>query len=490
MPLLSASEPQSPSGVTQPWEKLLDQTSTLAFWEMKYGSKKYWVIVRHDGSFIENQVDEDLQQSWGVRVFNAHLNFSNKRAALKAWAHVKTMGRVARQTADFTRMEGLLKAIEDPLGDVSRVLGWARNPPKTPDASSRSLARASQAVLDNLVFNFEDQEKGRLFKKTYGRKFTNIRKLFKAWAGADTWAEMEPVIRGQQTQSKSPWDKFREARGMILGAIQFFDREVDESLQVGGYGVALMTHPQADWDRPTVKKLQGILEQATSILKSKGFGLLTSGTVVATPGKTVRGNTLASYHIQSHVMHLAVGGDANRVIQSFIHELGHAYYFEHMGGLARKDWVQFFGDNSGDPNVDGIIRDWEAFASDNQEHRFSPYFYKHLKQSDPQGAMWLTLLVEQLDIQEPQTIYGFKRNTVPGLDQLKAKKDEAKVFLHPVTAYSGTSAEELFAEAFAHYLIDGPRRLPPLVRDVFKRAVPQSRMASRKAVAARWLGVG
>jgi hypothetical protein len=155
-----------------------------------------------------------------------------------------------------------------------------------------------------------------------------------------------------------------------------------------------------------------------------------------------------------------------------------------MGSQGRKAWDEFFKSALGAPDVDHIISDWEKFVAaatkwdDVKYGRYLFQYYPELKKSAPEQAMWLVMLVHQLKIDEPQTIAGPKRGIVPGLDQLIAKKGEAKIFMHPVTAYSGTNPEELFAETFSHIVLYGPGRIPEIVRETFKRAVPQLRTSS------------
>ena len=96
--------------------------------------------------------------------------------------------------------------------------------------------------------------------------------------------------------------------------------------------------------------------------------------------------------------------------------------------------------------------------------------------------MWTNIVLDKLRIIEdinPMTGIP-KKGTVAGLDQLIARKGEAKVFLYPVSAYSATSPSELFAEVFAFYLKKGPLAVPEIVRDQFQRAVPILKSAADK----------
>jgi hypothetical protein len=67
---------------------------------------------------------------------------------------------------------------------------------------------------------------------------------------------------------------------------------------------------------------------------------------------------------------------------------------------------------------------------------------------------------------------------VPALDQVIAKRSEIRSFLTPVTAYSATEAGELFAEAFAHYIVDGPSRLHPKLRAELREVLPIMKVGS------------
>ena len=409
-----------------------------------------------------------------------------------------TSNKFAGDTEHFKRMEALFQAVGKPLKKaVRRIHPWGpRDERGDQDVILRELNAAAQNLVDNLEIHFERESREKAFRKGYGRKITNIRKLYTAWAKARTWDDLKAVIEKQTTKSKDAWDKHVEGGGLFLDMIRALDREDKGSLTVDNFQVRLVSHPGAEWDDKAVGKLQWILREAGKLLSSRGFPKLAKGTVFAIPAKRISGGVMATYNLQSHIIQLAIGGSADQVVQSMIHELGHAQYFEYMGGRGRAAWEQFFGDNVGDPDVDGLIRVWENWSANETDFltkkygRYTTYFLDWVKKKDPDMAMWTEILMQELDIKEPQSYSGFKRGTVPGLDQLIALKGKAKAFLYPVTAYSATSPEELYAESFAHYIVRGPNQLPSILKDTFLRATPSAKMASMKTanrVAARYV---
>jgi hypothetical protein len=115
----------------------------------------------------------------------------------------------------------------------------------------------------------------------------------------------------------------------------------------------------------------------------------------------------------------------------------------------------------------------------------------HLRsKGDDDTLMWLNLIAHNFNIQENiDSMTGSpKKGAVTGYDQIKAKWNEIKVFLYPVSAYSGKDAQELFAETLGYLLVDGPGRVPEILRDAFSRAVPKIKMAKEaEFVAGLWL---
>lgn len=198
----------------------------------------------------------------------------------------------------------------------------------------------------------------------------------------------------------------------------------------------------------------------------------------------------ASYNMSTDVVKVAMGGPLDNIVRAMVHELGHRVYFKSLGSQGRTAWEEFFGANVGAPDVESIIKDWEKYAEKDKKYgAWLGHYASHLKGAgDDTALMWLSLIAGKINIQEdlnPMTGQPRKKSDKPGLEQLKDRKSEVAVFLHPVSAYSGTNPEELFAEVMSYILVDGPQKVEPIVRDAFTRAVPAIRLASR--VASRYL---
>ena len=397
--------------------------------------------------------------------------------------------KVSKQTQDYDRVEKLVDAFRKIF-----PRGFFRA--ESTDEAAKALAIAAKNLRDALVFQFEDPTKKKMYDAKVSKKVENFRKfLLELSTRQDVKGQAEYL--SEWGGQKGPWDKVYEYANLVLEVIQILDTEVEDTLEVGPWHVTLWTDPRADWSAPAIKKVQWVLEEASKQLRSSGFSNLDGGRVSAYPSGRVplsgggsRG-TVASYNPANDRINLSSEASAKELLLRFIHELGHRYYLKVMGSQGHKAWEAFFGDNSGPPAVDEIIRDWEKFvagATSDYDARYRQYlaeYYPELKAKDPTAAMWLELTATAIKIDEPASLYGYKKDTVPGLDQLKARKSEAKVFLHPVTAYSGADPSELFAESFSHYIVSGPRRLPEVLRYTFEQAVPQIRTARR--IARRYL---
>lgn len=110
--------------------------------------------------------------------------------------------------------------------------------------------------------------------------------------------------------------------------------------------------------------------------------------------------------------------------------------------------------------------------------------------------MWTEIIAQQagVDLRVSALTEFPKRGQAPALDKIIEKKGEIRAFMTPVTAYSATSAGELFAEAFAHYIVEGPSRLHPRLRSELRHALPILKVGgyqggpSAYRVAARYIG--
>jgi hypothetical protein len=397
----------------------------------------------------------------------------------------------SKETQNFVKMEKLFEAVDEPLRKAVSMIFYSfvgKEDPSKGESLAPALAKASQEVIDALSFNFENPSIGERFEKLKGARLKNLKKMLSEYTKVKTWDKLQAVLNEQNTKAKNPWQKYIEYRDEALRLIGGLDSEVEGHMDVANYSVVMVTSTRGNWDNETIGAIQWVLRQVNSKLSSVGMSSVTGGKVFAYPTSTLPAsaysgaNTLAYYNTSDGVMGLAVGREPEKALKSMIHELGHKAYYKVTSVEGRNAWRNFFESNSGAPNVDHIIKDWEAYTQHGDWEakkfgRFAAYYLKHLRKENSDEAMWVSLVVDKLKIEEdfnPNT-GAPKKGIVPGLDQLIAKKGEAKVFLYPVTAYSGTNASELFAETFAHYIIDGPGRIPEIVLDAFHRALPEIR---------------
>lgn len=399
--------------------------------------------------------------------------------------HLVPLLRQARHTRDHDRLKTVFDILDKPLMQAVRLFaGWQRK--DIPDGIAAEAAYAAKGVLEVLHVEFENKRHQTRAKKFLTR-IRNLRKMILAWSKVKSGAELQAVFEKQNTKARDPWQKYIVYRDEVLGLIDFFSTDIETQIAIDKFSVVLMTAPRTDWDEGLVANLRWVLNETTRLLKGAGFGKFAQGVIQAYPGEKLAGkghSTLAYYRLQGGIMALTAGGERSETLKTLIHEFGHKVYFEGMPSNGRAAWAAFFEGSKGLADVDKIISAWETYLKSDEHFvkkygRYWTYFRDHLKKTDPDLLMWGDMVMDALQVREDFQFHGApKKGTKPGLDVLIERKGEAKVFLHPVTSYSATSAEELFAEVFSYYIVAGPQRIPEVVRSMFYRAVPQVKRGS------------
>lgn len=404
----------------------------------------------------------------------------------------------AKTTTNYATAERLIEAVQEPLRSLSAaVFYWNKATPEQLEVLTKKLSDAAKAAKSGLQLSAES-ERTQAYLKKLGPKIRGMFKMLDEYAKASSWEEMQPVIKGQGTKSSTPSEKFYEYGKLLLSYLGTLDAEPEAGFYVGPYSVTLFTSSRADWTDEKVSLLRNVLEKSVQVLSRVGLSSVAGGRVFAYPTRLLpaAANTghsaLASYGPSTDRINIAAGED-KELLHSLVHELGHRAYFRLVAGQGRTAWTQFFEDNQGAPDVDTLINDWESFVANppksmdysGERPKYSPYFAKFLKETgQTEERMWLEILSAKLKLEEDFDAYtGKPKGKGPsGLDQLKQKKQEAKAFLYPVSAYSTASSEELFAETFAAWALDGPSGIHELVRDAFKRTLSGFKTASAKVV--------
>jgi len=404
--------------------------------------------------------------------------------------------RTAATTQQYDELEALISALSDPLMVAARAVDpWHSGKVKQParDAALREIRIRGQAVLDKLVFNFENPAYGKALVK-YMRRVKNFRKLLQSFVDASDWEAFETAYGKASSKSKSAWHKFREYSQEALSVVRAVDVEAEHKMTIAGFNVALLTAPSEDWGSESVGKLEWVLRESNKLMSKHGFAQAASGSVLAYPTKYLPMSSgsgpgvLAKYRLGG-VVWVAVGRDPKETLKTFVHELGHKVYFEVMGTAGRSAWDKFYNMHQDAPDVGAILSDWQRYVAaasnevDAARRAHLPFYYTNLRKRDPELASWVKIIDSKFDLDEGEKLDRYDRpakSSRAALQELESRKGEIKVFLYPVTAYSAVSSEELFAEVFAHYIVYGPRTIQGIVRDQFHRALPGVRGASQR----------
>lgn len=405
--------------------------------------------------------------------------------------HVRSGSDVTRQVK---RLTDLVDAFLDPFRDLSRAVGGWRPKPIPPGTLSK-VQSTGKALYDILDLQFENPDQAKRLSK-YVRRIKNLRKMVGEFAGASSDEELSEVYAKHSGKSKNAWNKLLEYKNDLLGLMRTFDSEPAGQFRLGGMNVALIRTGSRGFTPEIIEKVKAVLTKSERYLQQRGLGDLTKGlTVFVFPTAGIPGVPSANawYNRTSDTAAIAAGSawfkksSVDRMVQTMVHELGHRAYYRLMGSRSRRSWEAFYEDMQQPPDVDGMIRDWDAFVAegyDEKDKRKRSHFrewHRKLNGEDREAATWLLMVVTNFDLDGGEKLdsrHGLPtKSSVPALDVLKARKSEIKVFSEPVTAYSSTNPSELFAEAFTHYLSYGPQTLSPRLRAEFRNALPKMKMA-------------
>ena len=392
------------------------------------------------------------------------------------------------------KIEALIKEVDEFIRKVgnAEMRGESKTPPEQA-ALAQDIARSAVELSRSMVLEFESASMGESFNKsTYGRKLANLRKMLSKIGMSSEWGDLIATLKGLRTKQSFAGQKLREYAGILLDIVKYFSVEVDDAVRIANYTVVLMASPKSVWNRDSVAVLTEVLTRTNRLMSGAGLGAATGGKLIAYNSKILSGasgshSALASYNTATQVVQIAVGGrDVDAITRSMAHELGHKVYFTLMGNAGWSAWQDFFEANQNPPDIDQMLADWVSWQVGSTEYFDQKYglyystYRDHLKKlGDRQTLMWLDIVADKIDLKED---LSSKKNP-SGYEQMLAKKGSIKAFLYPVSAYSATKPEELFAEVLGFWLSQGPQRVPEVVRDAFLRAVPSMRTASTRTAA-------
>lgn len=397
----------------------------------------------------------------------------------------------AAKTQNYLRLSSALESIQRALLQALRQDPFSRNRPrKMSDESANVLRGAIQEALPYLNFQFADSN--RQLPSKFVSKMRNFRKMLETLKSASSGEELGLLLEEMEGKTTDAWKKFLEYRDMALAIVDHLDEEYLPSVSILDYTVQPFNTGRGDWADEHWATLRYVLREGTRLLKANGLERYARGAVLAYPTRHLPASAgpagaLAAYRRTDDIMWIAAGGDPKRVLQSFIHEVGHRVYWKMIGNVGWQAWNDYFESDTGTPDVDAVLRAWESWLAQPanpsdaydidrvKNGRFFIVWMRHLlRTGQREMAMWSEIIAQKAEVDEKLDSYSGtpKKNQTPGLDIIYAKKNEIRAFLTPVTAYSATEAGELFAEAFAHYIVEGPQRLHPKLRSELRKALP------------------
>jgi hypothetical protein len=411
------------------------------------------------------------------------------------------MRHTAASTANYVRLDTSLKEVSSLLMKILRTFPFSFGRAfKVSDDDANALRVALNAALPNLDIQFTDPS--RKLPSKLATRLKNFRKMLTQMRDASNGEALGAVLASMDGKTTSAWEKYLEYRDEILAIVNALDEETLSASTMGPYSVQPFNTGRGDWSEEKWETLQYVLHEGARLLASHGLGKYVGGAVLAYPTKVLppstgsAGGVLAMYRRTDDLMWLATAGERKRILLNFIHETGHRVYWRFLGNRGRAAWDAYFEGDTGVPDIDAVLREWEAWASAPSTEqgnmpidewnrrkygRYLAFWMQHLlKTGQRELAMWTEIIAQKAGVDEKYDVIREvpRKNQVPGLDTILAKRNEIKSFLTPVTAYSATSAGELFAEAFAHYIVNGPSRLHPKLNAELRRALPTLKMAS------------
>lgn len=407
----------------------------------------------------------------------------------------------AESTEQYERLHGAVKTFSDALGDLGAALGgwgWRKRP--VPPGTREALQAAGHALLPLMDLNFASESKKKALAK-YLRRVQNAKKMVVALSGAKTDEELVATYEKLGSRSNNAWRKFSEYERELLLLVGEFDSEPAGQFQDHATRVAMIRVGRTGFTPVMVDKVQAVIQATRRALQARHMGhLLDDLTVFVYPTSGIPGrpSAVAWYRHGDDTAAIAAGSSwfgkrtPESMAQSMVHELGHRAYYQQMTPRGRQAWTDYFKTHQIDPGVDATIAAWEAFVADGgdakEQRRRSHFrtFYEQLHKEDPEKATWLLMTVTNPGLHAGERYDSYHGNptaaSTPALAELKARRDTVKVFNEPVTGYSSTNEAELYAEAFAHYVMHGPRTLSPTLRNQLERTLPALRKGARRLI--------
>ena len=257
------------------------------------------------------------------------------------------------------------------------------------------------------------------------------------------------------------------------------EKKEDERVQIGGFNV-LIEHSK-NLDYITEEELKSSLQslgRLASEIKRAGFGQGVYPRTVLYDFEM--GKNSQSYNYTDDIVNIHYGGVGDD--DTFVHELGHRFYFVILSEKAIHHWEQVVGKEQGEIYQEDVYKFVEKYGPLIMEREQEGYGAKETErelasliqssQDDGVQKARYEYLAKHLPIK-----MGTLNEIRDGLEFQVGKR----VSVHLVTNYGSTNPREAFAEAFKIYIKKGPRALDPWVRKFFEHIVRYGKLSFKTA---------
>jgi len=229
---------------------------------------------------------------------------------------------------------------------------------------------------------------------------------------------------------------------------------IEDKFQVGPFNVVVFNWGKKE-DKGE-KHLKGFLKNLQVMgkrIQKAGFGKSIQGLLVKVSfdRDDLRSGSYNREMDDLFIHHLGLLGD------TFVHEIGHRFYYRILSTRARRYWEEIIKDQTVEVNLDDI----KEFVG-----RYSEAKRKEI----------LKLLGKEKDLIK-RAKFSFLQEHFPAFTRDKSEilkfydknyKGE-EVYLEEISDYARENPVEAFAEVFRLYISKGPRALRSMIKQIFKK---------------------
>lgn len=252
-----------------------------------------------------------------------------------------------------------------------------------------------------------------------------------------------------------------------------------EQLNVAGINVLItgITEEMSDYKKKTLDAYIKNLHRAVKAIKKAGFnqtlkGLTLEIALLGAKASGVQSGAGGAYdHIKDWTWVFPMGMQIKEIgVGTFVHELGHRYYYRHLKKDVRELWKKSIRQRQVQIKKEHIKRYIDKY--------FGPLFLDKDKSFETEPAVKAikaaetdpTMLTIMLDLAHNTWYLSRVKDREGAMDRLSDKIDEW-IDLEFISEYGKTAPNEAFAEVFRKWVGGRKNELGPWTRQIFKDVV-------------------